>query len=193
VLEGYENRFAPVVLEDRAQVGLGTIVYAGCRVGEGAIVASGSYVVSDIHAGKLAIGVPARVAGEARRDLTRSQQTELGRRLVGELGELLAARGHEVSPLEGDREGFTLTVDGEAATVLFATRLASADGLDEGAVALTLEYGSGEPPAGVAVVDLLARRLHGTGGVVLDSVREFCRKRGIRLEPGPWRYPGGLI
>jgi hypothetical protein len=28
---------------------------------------------------------------------------------------------------------------------------------------------------------------------VLDAVREFCRKRGIRFEPGPWSYPGGLI
>jgi hypothetical protein len=28
---------------------------------------------------------------------------------------------------------------------------------------------------------------------VLDSVREFCRKRGIRFEPGPWRYRGGLV
>ena len=46
---------------------------------------------------------------------------------------------------------------------------------------------------GVAVIDLLGRRVHGSGGVVLDSVREFCRKRGIKLEPGPWSYPGGLI
>jgi acetyltransferase-like isoleucine patch superfamily enzyme len=192
VLEGYENRFAPVVLEDRAQVGMGTVVYAGCRVGEGAIVASSSYVVSDIHAGKLAIGVPAKVAGEARRSLSRAQQSELGRRLIADLAELLAARGHEVAPLPGDRAGFTLTA-GDEATVEFVTRLAAANGVEAGTVALTLEYGGGAPPAGVAVVDLLERRLHGGGGVVLDSVREFCRKRGIRLEPGPWRYPGGLI
>ena len=44
VLEGFENRFAPVVLEDRSQVGLGAVVYAGCRIGAEAIVASGSYV-----------------------------------------------------------------------------------------------------------------------------------------------------
>jgi hypothetical protein len=43
------------------------------------------------------------------------------------------------------------------------------------------------------VLDLVERRVHGEGGVVLASVREFCRKRGIRLEPGPWRYRGGLI
>jgi hypothetical protein len=51
----------------------------------------------------------------------------------------------------------------------------------------------GDVAEGVAVIDLMARRLHGSGGVVLDSVREFCRKRGIKLEPGPWSYPGGLI
>jgi hypothetical protein len=59
-------------------------------------------------------------------------------------------------------------------------------------VILTLALES-QPPDGVAVIDLLERRVHGSGGVVLDSVKEFCRKRGIRLEPGPWRYPGGLV
>ena len=59
-------------------------------------------------------------------------------------------------------------------------------------VVLTL-WLSGEPPAGCAVLDLLERRVHGDGSIVLDSVREFCRKRGIRLEPGPWRYSGGLV
>ena len=43
------------------------------------------------------------------------------------------------------------------------------------------------------MLDLLACRVHGDGGVVLESVREFCRKRGIRFEPGPWRYRGGLV
>ena len=65
-------------------------------------------------------------------------------------------------------------------------------GVDAPAVVLTLDVRE-EPPAGVAVLDLLGRRVHGGGGVVLDSVREFCRKRGIRFEPGPWSYPGGLI
>ncbi len=59
-------------------------------------------------------------------------------------------------------------------------------------VVLTLEL-AGEPPPGCAVLDLLARRVHGDGGVILDSVREFCRKRGVRFEPGPWRYSGGLV
>ena len=57
---------------------------------------------------------------------------------------------------------------------------------------LTLEAAA-EPPDGSAVLDLLARRVTGDGGVLLDSVREFCRKRGIRFQPGPWRYRGGLV
>ena len=59
------------------------------------------------------------------------------------------------------------------------------------AVVLTLDARA-EPPDGVAVLDLLARRVHGDDGPVLDAVREHCRKRGIRFEPGPWRYRGGL-
>jgi hypothetical protein len=44
------------------------------------------------------------------------------------------------------------------------------------------------------VLDLLARRAHGfRDGLVACSVREFCRKRGIRFEPGPWRYGGGFV
>jgi hypothetical protein len=65
-------------------------------------------------------------------------------------------------------------------------------GIEAPAVVLALDV-KGEVPEGVAVIDLVGRRLHGTGGVVLDTVRELCRKRGIKLEPGPWSYPGGLI
>ena len=197
VLEGFENRFAPIVLEDRSQVGLGTVVYAGCRVGREAIVASSSYVVSDIPAGKLAIGVPAKVAGDARHSVSRPRQVDLGRRMVEDLHELVSLRGNEVSPLVAD-EGIAFEVlDPDArGLVAFRERVADLRAVTpaEGeTVVLTLEAGSGEPPGGVAVIDLLARRLHGSGGVLLDSVREFCRKRGIRVEPGPWRYPGGLI
>ena len=65
-------------------------------------------------------------------------------------------------------------------------------GVDVPAVVLTLDV-RGDLPDGVAVLDLLGRRVHGSGGVVLESVREFCRKRGIRFEPGPWSYSGGLL
>jgi acetyltransferase-like isoleucine patch superfamily enzyme/glycine cleavage system H lipoate-binding protein len=185
LLEGFENRFAPVVLEDRSQIGLGVVVYAGCRVGSEAIVASNSYVTSDIAPGAFAIGVPAKVTGSSSHRLSRPRQVELARKIVEELSELLVLRGHEVSPLD---DGFVVN----GVRVVF---LEAFDGAaDAPAVVLTLEHSGGEPADGVAVLDLLGRRIHGSSDVtVLDSVRELCRKRGIRFEPGPWRYRGGLV
>jgi acetyltransferase-like isoleucine patch superfamily enzyme/glycine cleavage system H lipoate-binding protein len=186
VLEGFENRFAPVVLEDRSQVGLGAVIYAGCRIGADAIVASGSYVTSDIPAGAFAIGVPAKVTGSSSHKLSRARQVELGRRMIDDLHELLALRGQEVSAIsDGESRGFEVA----GVHVLFVPSFTEAS---PEAVVLALEV-RGDPPEGVAVLDLLARRVHGSGGVILESVREFCRKRGIRFEPGPWRYRGGLV
>jgi acetyltransferase-like isoleucine patch superfamily enzyme len=184
VLEGFENRFAPVVLEDRSQVGLGAVLYAGARIGREAIVASNSYVVGEIPAGSFAIGVPAKATGSSSHKLSDARRLELARRFVDDFHELLALRGHAVSAIEDG--GFE--VEGTRVVFLPGYR----GGVDGPAVVLTVDA-TGDVPDGVAVIDLLARRLHGEGGVVLDSAREFCRKRGIRLEPGPWSYPGGLI
>jgi acetyltransferase-like isoleucine patch superfamily enzyme len=193
VLEGFENRFAPIVLEDRAQVGLGTVVYAGCRLGREAIVASNSYVVSDIAAGQLAIGVPAKAVGVSARPVPRARQPQLVRRMLDDFRELLELRGVEVAA--GSDHSVAVRVDGKTSLVLFVEKVSAKFELPETdgeVVVLTLDA-AGEPQAGCAVLDLVARRVYGEGGVVLDSVREFCRKRGIRLEPGPWRYRSGLI
>lgn len=184
ILEGFENRFAPVVLEDRSQVGLGAVLYAGARIGREAIVASNSYVVGEIPAGAFAIGVPAKATGSSSHKLSDARRADLARRFVDDLHELLVLRGHEVSAIEDD----AFEVEGTAVVFMPSYR----GGIDAPAVVLTLEV-KGEVPDGVAVIDLLGRRQHGSGGVVLDSVREFCRKRGIKLEPGPWSYPDGLI
>jgi acetyltransferase-like isoleucine patch superfamily enzyme/glycine cleavage system H lipoate-binding protein len=184
LLEGFENRFAPVVLEDRSQVGLGAVLYAGARIGSEAIVASNSYVVGEIPAGAFAIGVPAKATGSSSHKPSVARRLELARRFVDDLHELLALRGHEVSAVEDD------AFEVEGTRIVFTQSYRG--GVDAPAVVLTLDVRE-EPPVDVAVLDLLGRRVHGSGGVVLDSVREFCRKRGIRFEPGPWSYPGGLI
>lgn len=188
ILEGFENRFAPVVLEDRSQVGLGAVVYAGSRIGAEAIVASSSYVVGDVAAGAFAIGVPAKVTGSASHTLSAGRRLELARRMLDDLHELLSLRGHAVSAIEdGQIRGF----DVEGTRIAFTERFEG--GIEAPAVVLALDVRA-EPAEGVAVLDLTARCMHGEGGVVLDSVREFCRKRGMRFEPGPWRYPpGGLV
>lgn len=194
--EGFENRFAPVVLEDRAQLGLGAIVYAGCRVGREAIVASGSYVVADVPPGRLAIGVPAKSVGSAAHAVSRGRQVELAVRIVSDLRELLTLRGHAVADPADDGGGFVIDTAEGTARVIFVERVDDGFVVPDGAaetIVLTLDARLDDAPDGCAVLDLLSRRAYGRGELALDSVREFCRKRGIRFEPGPWRYRGGLV
>ena len=68
-IDGYENRFAPVLLEDYSQVGIASVLYAGARVCSEAVIGSNSYVTGSIPAKKLAMGVPARVVGNSRQEL----------------------------------------------------------------------------------------------------------------------------
>jgi hypothetical protein len=115
--------------------------------------------------------------------------------MVEQLRELLELRGVEVSPADGaGGSGFRVRADGRTSLVVAEDRI-DADWrpppTEGDVIVLALEV-DGTPP-GCVVFDLLGRRIHGAGGIVVDSVREFCRKRGIRLEPGPWRYRQGLI
>jgi acetyltransferase-like isoleucine patch superfamily enzyme len=53
--------FAPVVIEDGADLGVGSIVLPGVRIGEGAIVGAGAVVTRSVPAYTVVAGVPARV------------------------------------------------------------------------------------------------------------------------------------
>jgi len=197
ILEGYENRFAPIVLEDGAQVGLQCTVYAGSRIGRFAIVGSNSYVISSIPAGKLAIGVPARVVREAARPPDRRRQVQIAQTMVREFQELLALKGCQVAPLAAASLcGFTATRAGKRFGLLFVERYpapGAALGPADESVIWTLDAADAGPPPGCTLMDLLAKRVAGPGGAFVDAAREFLRKRGIRCEPGPWRYHPDLI
>jgi acetyltransferase-like isoleucine patch superfamily enzyme len=55
--------FAPVVLEDGCDLGVGAIVLPGVTVGRGAQIGAGAVVTRDVPALAIAAGVPARVMG----------------------------------------------------------------------------------------------------------------------------------
>lgn len=54
-------RFAPIVLEDGCDVGVGATILPGVTVGRGAQIGAGAVVAEDVPAGAIAAGVPARV------------------------------------------------------------------------------------------------------------------------------------
>ena len=129
--------------------------------------------------------MPAKVTGSSSHKVSRARQVELGRRMIDDLHELLALRGHEVSAIsDGETRGFE--VDG--VTVAFVPSFTEAS---PEAVVLTLEM-SGEPADGVAVLDLLERRVHGSrrgrprlGSRVLPQARDQVRAGAVALSRRP--------
>lgn len=197
ILDGYENRFAPVILGDFSQIGMNSTIYAGSQIGRSAIVVSNSYVISAIPAGKLAMGVPAKVVRNAARQLDRPKQVQLVQTMMREFRELLRLKGHSVSELETSPfYQFSLEREGKRFQLSFVENFPtpgfSAVDADE-SVVWTLESPSGAAPEGVTLMNLLAKEIAGPTGVFSNSAREFLRKRGIRCKPGPWRYRQGLI
>ncbi len=56
-----DGTVAPVVLEQGCYLGAGCIVLPGITVGRRAVVGAGAVVTRDVPAGKIVVGVPARV------------------------------------------------------------------------------------------------------------------------------------
>jgi maltose O-acetyltransferase len=61
---GY-TRLAPVTIGQHVYIGTDSLIMPGVTIGDGAIIGAGSLVTSDIPAGAIAVGRPARVVGSA--------------------------------------------------------------------------------------------------------------------------------
>jgi len=197
VLEGYENTFAPVVLEDFSQIGMNSTLYAGSRVGHSAIVGSNSYVISSIPKGKLAIGVPAHVVRDAARVIDRAKRLQLVDTMVRQFQELLELKGVEVSEIETQLIlQFKAKYKEKSYSLAFVEALSHlpSKSLDADEIVIwTFESPATPPGSTLVIMDLLAKTISGPSGKFSEFAREFLRKRGIRLKPGPWRYQGGLL
>lgn len=60
-----DGTVAPIVLRRGCYLGAGCMILPGVTVGEKAVVGAGAVVTRDVPAGKVAVGVPARVVGDA--------------------------------------------------------------------------------------------------------------------------------
>ena len=54
-------KYAPIVIEDGAHIGIGRIIMPGVTIGKGVVIGAGSVVTKDIPPYCVAVGVPAKV------------------------------------------------------------------------------------------------------------------------------------
>ena len=54
-------KYAPIVIQDGAHIGIGSIIMPGVTIGEGAVIGAGSVVTRDIPSYCVAVGAPAKV------------------------------------------------------------------------------------------------------------------------------------
>lgn len=64
---------SPVILEDDVLIGANAVVIEGVHIGKGAVVGAGSIVTSDVPAGAVVVGNPARIIKETKDDQTKSK------------------------------------------------------------------------------------------------------------------------
>lgn len=65
----------PVIVEDDVLVGANAVILEGVRIGKGAVVAAGSIVTTDVPAGSVVAGSPAKVIKQ--RDAKTDEKTEI--------------------------------------------------------------------------------------------------------------------
>lgn len=64
LINNQPNQTAPIVIKDDVWIGTGAKILKGVTIGQGAVVASGALVKSDVEPYSIVGGVPAKVIGE---------------------------------------------------------------------------------------------------------------------------------
>ena len=63
-----ELKYAPIVIKDGAHIGIGAIIMPGVTIGEGAVIGAGAVVTRDIPDYCVAVGAPAKVIKEFKKE-----------------------------------------------------------------------------------------------------------------------------
>ncbi len=73
------KRLIGVVIEDDVVIGAGAVIKAGVRIGRGSVIAMGAVVTKDVPAGKVVLGIPARVVYDRKKYEAKRARWESGR------------------------------------------------------------------------------------------------------------------
>ena len=189
VLEGFENRFAPVVLEDRAQVGLGAVLYAGAG--------SARRRSSRRTRTSSARFPPGRSRSACRRRRPAAPATSSPTRAGSTSHAASSTTSTSSSPSAATTSRRSRTTASRSRARGSRSCESYRGGVDAPAVVLALDV-RGDVPEGVAVLDLLGRqrarqrgRRPRLGPGVLPQARHQVRAGAVELPRRP-RLNGGI-
>ncbi|MBF0312066.1 MAG: acyltransferase [Oligoflexia bacterium] len=202
VLEGYPVVFSPVKIGRNVQIGLRCTIFPGVTIEDGAVVGSNSNVMSKVSAETYYCGVPAKALGPAKKTYSPERQYKIATDLVLDFIKQLTLLKYNVEVLRGgyDEINCTVTLDQKKMKLIFR-KVIEIDQLHEVIdqsdetlyICLSAMPSHLQNVEKIAVIGLLEKKIIGTSGLLTNTLREFLRKRGIRLIPKTWSYRGGLI
>jgi maltose O-acetyltransferase len=181
VLDGGKPLFAPVRIGSDTIVFVNAVIAPGVAIGSHATIGAGALVFADVPDGATAAGNPARVfkAGpSAEAVLDPERRAGILRSILAEYVDSLAPKGATVVERDDQRAMFTIEWNGAR------VRLACVDPqrVPADAGEITLTYGPRpDLPPGACHFDLQRRAMDGASTPIAEDLRDFLRRRTIRV------------
>jgi acetyltransferase-like isoleucine patch superfamily enzyme len=182
LLEGGTAQFAPVRIGSRCILYVNAVVAPGTTIGNDVTVAAGALVMQDVPDACTAVGNPARVMRSTPpvpRVLSEERQDQIVRDILRAWVDSLPTKGVTATfAAEHDR---VTAAYGAAIEVVHYTARSGVATMPNDAT-ITMAFGD-RPAESMARchVDLLSRRITGRTSAIAEDLRDFLRRRTIRI------------
>ena len=180
--DGYPRRRGPIRLGSEVALYSRSLIGPGVQIGDGAIVAAGSVVLSDIAPGQFVGGAPARALQPAYKPCDR------GERLRCLFEEFLGRRTPELRAEIFEDGAIAVLPESDTAIVLaISPAVAARVRAQRNAIVLAPDTATATAlrDAAACVFDIEAKILHGRSSRVSEALRNFLFSAGLRF-----RYAG---
>jgi carbonic anhydrase/acetyltransferase-like protein (isoleucine patch superfamily) len=181
ILLGGTAQFSPVRIGKQVMVYVNAVIAPGVTIGEHVTVGAGALVLQDVPDGSLAVGNPARIMKNTPpfpRSLSVERRDSLVRDLLREYADGLATKGATVNRRSDDE--LLVSLNGREELI----RYVAGDGTktigDRPAISVATGTTTTEAKGRVHL-DLAARTLEGESTPLAEDLRDFLRRRSIRV------------
>jgi acetyltransferase-like isoleucine patch superfamily enzyme len=181
VLEGGTSSFAPVRIGDRSILYVNAVIAPGVTIGNDVTIGAAALVLQDVPDASTAVGNPARhmkSTPAVPRELPVERQEALVREMLREWASTLAIKGVSAA-YDDERDAVVAETGAVRETVRFISTTKRAD--TEGAATITLGFGPASAAEGCCHFDLSARSLSGDPSPVAEDLRDYLRRRTLRI------------